>query len=121
MREKINAKVLFDEDSWTRFLAEVPKVYFLFYFFSYLFNFITLFNFIMTLFQMKLVIPSALIERLKVNGSLARAALRYLEKVCHFFINYYFYHLNFKFELKLISFSFIRRVKSPRLKDITNK
>mmetsp|Transcript_6075 Transcript_6075/g.6330 ORF Transcript_6075/g.6330 Transcript_6075/m.6330 type:complete len:108 (+) Transcript_6075:697-1020(+) len=54
MREKINAKVLFDEDSWTRFLNEVPK--------------------------MKLVTPSALIERLKVNGSLARAALRYLEK-----------------------------------------
>jgi hypothetical protein len=30
---------------------------------------------------MKLVTPSALIERLKVNGSLARASLRYLEKV----------------------------------------
>jgi small subunit ribosomal protein S25e len=53
-REKINAKVLFDEDTWTRFMTEVPK--------------------------MKLVTPSALIERLKVNGSLARAALRYLEK-----------------------------------------
>ena len=29
---------------------------------------------------MKLVTPSALIERLKINGSLARAGIRYLEK-----------------------------------------
>lgn len=27
MREKLNSKVLFDEDGWTRFLAEVPKVF----------------------------------------------------------------------------------------------
>jgi len=26
MREKMNAKVLFDEDGWNRLLAEVPKV-----------------------------------------------------------------------------------------------
>eukprot|EP01041_Mallomonas_annulata_P004265 gene4265-8488_t len=52
MREKMNAKVLFDEDGWNRLLAEVPK--------------------------MKLVTPSALVERLKVNGALARAACRYL-------------------------------------------
>jgi small subunit ribosomal protein S25e len=26
MREKINAKVLFDEDGWNRLQAEVPKV-----------------------------------------------------------------------------------------------
>lgn len=26
MREKINAKVLFDEDGWLRLQAEVPKV-----------------------------------------------------------------------------------------------
>lgn len=26
MKEKLNAKVLFDEDGYTRFLAEVPKV-----------------------------------------------------------------------------------------------
>jgi hypothetical protein len=26
MREKMNAKVLFDEDGWIRFNAEVPKV-----------------------------------------------------------------------------------------------
>lgn len=51
-REKLNAKVLFDEDSWVRLLAEVPK--------------------------MKLVTPSALVERLKINGSLARAACKYL-------------------------------------------
>lgn len=55
MREKLNSKVLFDEDGWTRLLAEVPK--------------------------MKLVTPSALCERLKVNASLARAACRYLQEV----------------------------------------
>ena len=52
MREKMNSKVLFDEDGWNRFQAEVPK--------------------------MKLVTPSALVERLKINGSLARAAVRYM-------------------------------------------
>jgi small subunit ribosomal protein S25e len=54
-REKLNSKVLFDEDGWTRLLAEVPK--------------------------MKLVTPSALCERLKINASLARAACRYLHEV----------------------------------------
>ena len=29
MREKINAKVLFDEDGWLRLQAEVPKVCYL--------------------------------------------------------------------------------------------
>ncbi len=52
MREKMNAKVLFDEDGWARFQAEVPK--------------------------MKLITPSQLVERLKINGSLARAACRYM-------------------------------------------
>mmetsp|Transcript_138 Transcript_138/g.165 ORF Transcript_138/g.165 Transcript_138/m.165 type:complete len:109 (+) Transcript_138:90-416(+) len=52
MREKINAKVLFDEDGWNRLQAEVPK--------------------------MKLVTPSALVERLKINSSLARAACKFL-------------------------------------------
>lgn len=52
MREKLNGKVLFDEDGWNRLLAEVPK--------------------------MKLVTPSALCERLKINASLARAACKYL-------------------------------------------
>ena len=28
MREKMNGKVLFDEDGWNRLLAEVPKVTF---------------------------------------------------------------------------------------------
>ena len=53
MREKLNSKVLFDEDGWARLLAEVPK--------------------------MKLVTPSGLCERLKINASLARAACKYLE------------------------------------------
>jgi small subunit ribosomal protein S25e len=52
MREKLNSKVLFDEDGWTRLQAEVPK--------------------------MKLVTPSALVERLKINASLARAACKFL-------------------------------------------
>ena len=52
MKEKINSKVLFDEDGWARLQAEVPK--------------------------MKLVTPSGLCERLKINGSLARAACKYL-------------------------------------------
>lgn len=58
LREKIQAKILFDEDSWTRLQAEVPK--------------------------MKLVTPSALVERLKINCSLARAACKYLAEVCAF-------------------------------------
>jgi small subunit ribosomal protein S25e len=48
----LNSKVLFDEDGWTRFNAEVPK--------------------------MKVITPSALVERLKINVSLARAACKYL-------------------------------------------
>jgi len=47
-------KVQFEEELYTRFLAEVPK--------------------------MKLITPSALVERLKVNGSLARAAIKELEE-----------------------------------------
>ena len=53
MREKMNSKVLFDEDGWLRLQAEVPK--------------------------MKVVTPSALVERLKINASLARAACKFLE------------------------------------------
>ena len=52
MKEKLNAKVLFDDDSWTRFQSEVPK--------------------------MKVITPSGLVKRLKINGSLARAACRAL-------------------------------------------
>ena len=51
----MNSKVLFDEDGWLRLQAEVPK--------------------------MKLITPSALVERLKINGSLARAACRLLAEV----------------------------------------
>mmetsp|Transcript_26506 Transcript_26506/g.54261 ORF Transcript_26506/g.54261 Transcript_26506/m.54261 type:complete len:110 (-) Transcript_26506:356-685(-) len=47
-------KVQFEEELYTRFLAEVPK--------------------------MKLITPSALVERLKVNGSLARAAIKEMEE-----------------------------------------
>ena len=43
---------IFDEDGWARLLAEVPK--------------------------MKVVTPSGLVERLKINASLARAACKYL-------------------------------------------
>jgi len=46
-------KVQFEEELYTRFMAEVPK--------------------------MKLITPSALVERLKVNASLARAAIKELE------------------------------------------
>ena len=75
MREKLNSKVLFDEDSWTRFQAEVPKVCIhlqyklavdLYFWFVFIFWFT----------QMKLVTPSALVERLKINVSLARAACK---------------------------------------------
>jgi len=48
-KEKLNSKVLFDEDSFTRFQTEVPK--------------------------MKVIHPSALVEKFKINFSLARAAL----------------------------------------------
>ncbi|CAM9343092.1 unnamed protein product, partial [Sphacelaria rigidula] len=54
VREKVANQVLFNEDTYTRCLAEVPK--------------------------MKLITASGLVERLKVNGSLARAAIRELEE-----------------------------------------
>ena len=52
-RDQNQNKVQFEEELYTRFMAEVPK--------------------------MKLITPSALVERLKVNGSLARAAIKELE------------------------------------------
>ena len=52
-RDQNQNKVQFEEELYTRFMAEVPK--------------------------MKLITPSALVERLKINGSLARAAIRELE------------------------------------------
>merc|ERR1711924_282538 len=45
---------LVDEDTYARLLAEVPK--------------------------MKLITPSALVERLKINGALARAAIKELQE-----------------------------------------
>ncbi|CAN0211099.1 unnamed protein product, partial [Ascophyllum nodosum] len=54
VREKVANQVLFNEDTYSRCLSEVPK--------------------------MKLITASGLVERLKVNGSLARAAIRELEE-----------------------------------------
>jgi len=53
VREKAFNLVLMDKPTYERLLADVPK--------------------------MKLITPSALCERLKVNGSLARTCLRHLE------------------------------------------
>lgn len=47
-------KILFDEDTYARLLSEIPK--------------------------MKLITPSALVERLKINGALARAAIKELQE-----------------------------------------
>jgi small subunit ribosomal protein S25e len=52
VREKAQNQVLFDQPSYDRMLAEVPK--------------------------MKLISPSVLVERFKVNGALARAAIKHL-------------------------------------------
>eukprot|EP00617_Octactis_speculum_P024971 CAMPEP_0185743436 /NCGR_PEP_ID=MMETSP1174-20130828/1181_1 /TAXON_ID=35687 /ORGANISM="Dictyocha speculum, Strain CCMP1381" /LENGTH=98 /DNA_ID=CAMNT_0028416131 /DNA_START=108 /DNA_END=404 /DNA_ORIENTATION=+ len=52
-REKVANKVLFEEELYTQLQTQVPK--------------------------MKLITPSALVERLKINGSLARAAIKELE------------------------------------------
>ena len=77
MREKINAKVLFDEDGWLRLQAEVPKV-------RVCCIDINVHPEVSPLrpphpaIQMKLVTPSALVERLKINSSLARAACKFL-------------------------------------------
>jgi len=53
VREKVNNLVLFDKTTYDRLISEVP---------SY-----------------KLITPSILSERLKINGSLARRALKELE------------------------------------------
>ncbi|RHY08398.1 hypothetical protein DYB25_006691, partial [Aphanomyces astaci] len=53
VREKTANKVLFDQETYDRMLKEVPK--------------------------MKLITASAVVERLKVNATLARAAIRELE------------------------------------------
>lgn len=51
-REKVANKVFLDEDTYTRLVNEIPK--------------------------MKLITPSAVVEKLKLNGSFARAALNML-------------------------------------------
>ena len=53
VREKVANKVLFEEELYSTLQTTVPK--------------------------MKLITPSALVERLKINGSLARAAIKELE------------------------------------------
>merc|ERR1719503_331109 len=52
MREKLMNLVLFDEPTYERLLQEVPK--------------------------MKLITPSTVSDRLKINGSLSRAAIKEL-------------------------------------------
>ena len=52
VREKALNLVLFDQPTYKKLLADIPKV--------------------------KLITPSVLVERLKVNGSLARKALKEL-------------------------------------------
>lgn len=53
-REKVQNQVLFSPENYKRLKAEVPKT--------------------------KLITPSALVERLKITGSLARKALKELEE-----------------------------------------
>ena len=90
MREKINAKVLFDEDGWNRLQAEVPKVsqkrpsiqYYYKHFKTAHHRSYARCETDLHILQMKLVTPSALVERLKINSSLARAACKFLAEVC---------------------------------------
>ncbi|GAQ87347.1 40s ribosomal protein S25 [Klebsormidium nitens] len=56
-KEKVNNQVLFEKASYDKLLSEVPKY--------------------------KLITPSVLSDRLRINGSLARAALRALEEQGH--------------------------------------
>ncbi|CCI44446.1 unnamed protein product [Albugo candida] len=53
VREKVANKVLYDQETYDRLLSEVPK--------------------------MKLITASAIVERLKVNATLARSSIRQLE------------------------------------------
>mmetsp|Transcript_2390 Transcript_2390/g.5579 ORF Transcript_2390/g.5579 Transcript_2390/m.5579 type:complete len:108 (-) Transcript_2390:1218-1541(-) len=52
-KEKVNNMVKFDQPTWDKMLVEVPK--------------------------MKMITPSILVDRLRVNGSLARATIAHLE------------------------------------------
>lgn len=83
--------MLFDEDGWKRLQDEVPK--------------------------MKLITPSALVERLKINGSLARAACKYLLEVrissCSISLEI------FSHSHSAHPFFIYRRARSPRSKATT--
>ena len=52
MKEKVNNLVLFDKATYDKLIAEVPKY--------------------------KMITPSVLSDRLRINGSLARAAIKQL-------------------------------------------
>ncbi len=53
VKEQLNNAVLFDKASWDKLIKEIPKA--------------------------KLITPAIITERIKVNGSLARQAIRILE------------------------------------------
>ena len=68
-REKVQNKVLFDQETYDRCLSEVPKV-----------RSDAQREIICSMpVQMKLITASALVERLKVNASLAKQAIKELE------------------------------------------
>ena len=54
VKEQLNNAVLFDKASWDKLLKEIPKA--------------------------KLITPAIITERIKVNGALARQAIRILEQ-----------------------------------------
>ncbi len=53
VKEQLNNAVLFDKASWEKLIKEIPKA--------------------------KLITPAIIVERIKVNGALARQAIRILE------------------------------------------
>lgn len=53
-KEKLNNSVLFDKPTWDKFLKEMPKV--------------------------KLITPSVVSERFRINVTLAKQAIKYLEE-----------------------------------------
>merc|ERR1712043_70971 len=54
VKEKLNNMVMFDKATYDKMMKEIPKA--------------------------KLITPSVVSERLKINGSVARAAIRHLEE-----------------------------------------
>ena len=57
VKEQLNNAVLFDKASWDKLIKEIPKA--------------------------KLITPAIIVERIKVNGALARQAIRILEAQGH--------------------------------------